>query len=619
MVTRRLRRLSVPLLVAATTAGALAGVARAEPAAPAFVLADGVTQSVYSYADAIRESVWVDLGTDLDADGETDRVAVDIIRPAEPAAAGQRVPVIMDTSPYYLCCGRGNESQRKAYDENGEPVGFPLYYDNYFVPRGYAVALVDDLGTNRSTSCPDGGGPAMTGASATVIDWLNGRATAYTSATGDETADAGWSTGAVGMIGKSADGTVANGVAALGVEGLRTIVPIGAVSSYYHQHNANGAWGGYAPLRSGPPNLLTPKAYELCEPFFQDLETRFDDDGNWTRYWAERDYTRRADDVEASVFLVHGFTDQAVPSDHLARWWDALSEADVPRKLWLTQAGHVDPFDFDRERWVQTLHRWFDRWLLDIDNGIDDEPMVSVEHAPGSWTDEAGWPAAGARDVTLRPSSPGLLSTATAPAGDTDAFTDDPEQDRWVWAANPDQPSPARVLFRTEPLESELRLSGSASVTVHASSTTSEAVVSAALVDYGPATVHDYLNPGWGIENLDTRSCWGESTPSDSACYLDTALSLQDVDHHVLASGAGDLGHWATLWRQLPLRPGRAQTITFDLTAMDHVVPAGHRVGLILAGTDYWRSGAPSQLPTVTVDLARTSVELPVVGRILGE
>ncbi len=44
---------------------------------------------------------------------------------------------------------------------------------------------------------------------------------------------ADWSTGKAGMIGKSYDGTLANGVAATGVEGLETIVPISAISSWY--------------------------------------------------------------------------------------------------------------------------------------------------------------------------------------------------------------------------------------------------------------------------------------------------------------------------------------------------------------------------------------------------
>ena len=42
------------------------------------------------------------------------------------------------------------------------------------------------------------------------------------------------------MIGGSWDGTIANAVAATGVEGLETIVPIAAISSWYDYTRGNG-------------------------------------------------------------------------------------------------------------------------------------------------------------------------------------------------------------------------------------------------------------------------------------------------------------------------------------------------------------------------------------------
>src|SRR5256885_2314155 len=74
-----------------------------------YVLRLGETAAVYSYADAIRESVWVE-APDGDENGEKDLVTADIIRPRELEGVAT-VPVIMDASPYYLCCGRGNESE----------------------------------------------------------------------------------------------------------------------------------------------------------------------------------------------------------------------------------------------------------------------------------------------------------------------------------------------------------------------------------------------------------------------------------------------------------------------------------------------------------------------------
>src|SRR5690349_23611208 len=201
-------------VIVAGLVGVLSGllVVPASAAEPAFVVADGVSQPVHSFADAVRESVWVDIGLDLDGNGVGDRVATDIIRPA----TTERVPVIIDASPYYATSGRGNESERKSYDASGLPLEFPLFYDNYFVPRGYAVALVDFSGSSRSTGCMDTGGRSEVASGKAVIDWLNGRATAYSAASGGSVVTAGWADGAAAMIGKSWDGSITQGVAATG-------------------------------------------------------------------------------------------------------------------------------------------------------------------------------------------------------------------------------------------------------------------------------------------------------------------------------------------------------------------------------------------------------------------
>ena len=48
--------------------------------------------------------------------------------------------------------------------------------------------------------------------------------------------------------------------------------------------------------------------------------------------------------------------------------------------------------------------------------------------------------------------------------------------------------------------------------------------------------------------------------------------------------------------------------------ATDHVVPAGHRLALIIAGTDRDLIDPPDSTPALTLDLARTSAKLPLVG-----
>ncbi|MFF5563542.1 Xaa-Pro dipeptidyl-peptidase [Streptomyces sp. NPDC012623] len=578
-----------------------------------------VSRPVYSYEDAVRESVWVDTGLDGDGDGRTDRVAVDIVRPREPARQGRKIPVIMDASPYYSCCGRGNESQKKTYDADGDPLGFPLHYDNYFVPRGYAFVAVDLAGTNRSDGCVDVGGRSDIQSAKAVVDWLGGRARGYASRTGGERARADWTTGATGMIGKSYDGTIANGVAATGVEGLRTIVPIGSISSWYDYYFAQGA-----PLYSSGPEWLSdyvesPEARTRCQAVQRDLVEGAPRTGDRTALWDERDYVPDAHKVRASVFAVHGMQDLNVRTKHLGQWWDALADAGVERKIWLSQTGHVDPFDFRRATWVDTLHRWFDHYLLGYDNGVEREPMADIERAPDQWSTDRVWPPRATAATTLRPGTgtvPGVGTLGRTPAapGTTGTFTDDRRQSEEDWAAAIDRSTPAKNGFITRPLSRDLRLSGSGKVTVTATPSTTSAHLTAVLVDLGPDTIRDYGASGEGITTLTERTCWGPSTTADSSCYRETAARTTDVAHTVFSRGWADLGTYADPDKGRPLTPGTPYTLTIDLAASDHVVPAGHRLALIIGGTDSGLIDPPSTTPTLTLDLARTAAKLPLVG-----
>ncbi|GAA4424683.1 Xaa-Pro dipeptidyl-peptidase [Actinokineospora soli] len=520
-----------------------------------------VSTPIHSYADAVRHTAWVDTGTA--------RVAADVIRPR----TARPVPVIMVASPYNTTLGRGNEEQTKTYDEHGAPVSFPLWLDNYFVPRGYAVVQVDLPGTGRSTGCLDVGGPGDVGAARAVIDWLNGRATAYTSVTGAERATASWTTGDVGMIGKSWDGTIAVGVAGTRVEGLRTVVPIAAISSWYDYYRAGGT-----PLDSGTPAALAAEVDNRSDCPYPGLAAPplSPDDP----LWRARDYRPSAGAVRASVFAVHGLADANVRTIHFGQWWSGLT---APRRVWLTQAGHVDPFDFRRAEWVAALHQWFDHHLLGLDNGA---PLgASVERAPGVWVDYPAWPAQTSQ-TTLHPTADGSLGTA--PGEGSLEFADD-QRTAQEWL---DDTSSSRLLFRTGPLAADTRISGTPTVGLSARGDR----VSVLLVDLGRATVRD---PGEdGVRTLGTRSCWGDSAPGDSACYLDTDAPTVTVEHRVLAAG------WTA--------GGRVEV---PLGAVDAVVPAGHRIGLVIGGTD--REALPEGLPgRVRVDLGGTVLRLPVVGTL---
>jgi X-Pro dipeptidyl-peptidase len=170
------------------------------------------------------------------------------------------------------------------------------------------------------------------------------------------------------------------------------------------------------------------------------------------------------------------------------------------------------------------------------------------------------------------------------------------------------------VVYGTGPLTEDLRVAGVSRITVAATPSTSTAHLSAYLVDYGPATARS--SSGEGIRTLTTESCWGEDRPGDDACYRDTVATTATVDAQVITRGWADLANHASLSTPRTLTPGTRYTITFRLSTTDWVVPAGHRLALVIAGNDSSMTSTPSQLPQVTVSLAETSVQIPLLGTV---
>ena len=408
------------IAVGALTLAALAlsgGAAQAQGPPP--LDANGKTTAVYDYATAVKERVFIPQpGIDADRNGAEDWVTIDILRPAA-SSTTNKMPAIIDPSPYYTTLCRGNESQCMA-DFNGDGLTdrWPLFYDNYFLPRGYAYILAQMNGTGiTQNGCPHHGGPTDIAGFKSVIDWLNGRVPGFSSPTRESAPKvADWHNGSSAMIGKSYDGTLANGTAATGVEGLKTIVPISAISAWYNysrtggvRHNTNYpgsslnpqiTWNGTSPTlgwNTVNPALglpITDRRTTPCGPINSDMNNDANIDtgdgdthGDVNTFWRDRDYNKDAAKVKASVFITHGLQDTNVRMDHAGLWYDALKANGVATKIWMLRAGHEDPFESRRAEWVNTLHRWFDHYLCGVNNGIQTEKSVTVEEAADVWGD----------------------------------------------------------------------------------------------------------------------------------------------------------------------------------------------------------------------------------------
>jgi X-Pro dipeptidyl-peptidase len=246
---------SVRTLLAVAPLVALASVKAdaQQKASPVFV--DGMAQVVPAFQDPsswIREHLWVETDFDSDKDGRNDRVHVDVTRPRQTQSEGLKVSILYTASPYFAGTGRPQVNwpvdvelgappkprgrmNNPPFDPARTQISTALV--NTWVPRGFAVVHSEQPGTGRSQGCPTIGDYPERAPMKFVIDWLNGRAKGYTTIDGSEEITAtSWSTGKVGMIGTSYNGTLPLAAATTGVKGLEVVVPVSPITSYYHYY-----------------------------------------------------------------------------------------------------------------------------------------------------------------------------------------------------------------------------------------------------------------------------------------------------------------------------------------------------------------------------------------------
>jgi X-Pro dipeptidyl-peptidase len=615
------RRLAAgALALAALSVGSTA----AQAQSPTIVVEGGKTAPAFGYTDAVRERVFIPLpGVDQDLDGQPDRTVIDIMRP-KATNEGLKAPAIIDPSPYYTTLGRGHEGQLIA-DLNGDGLNdrWPLFYDNYFVPRGYAFIHAHMNGTGFSSGCPMHGGPGDIESMKAVIDWLNGRRPGVDKDGNAVTAP--WHNGKAAMIGKSYDGTLSNGVAATGVDGLSTIVPISAISQWYEysrtggiRHNTN------YPGNSLANTVTNPDRRALCAPTRTAMnDADGDEHGDVNQFWLDRDHLKDVGKVKASVFITHGLQDDNVRFNQASIWWEALKARGIPRKMWITRTGHEDPFDFRRAEWVDTLHRWFDHELQGLANGIMDEPKVDIEVARNVFETAADWPVPGSAmtDIFLQgiaPGSAGAFGLSSGGATDTLSWTDATFQNEGAIINTPLGQQTSRRVFLSPRLRTDLRISGTPLIDIEASVDRTQTNLGAVLVEYGPTTQVSRQSDGIQTAQPETRSCWGESSADDSACYLNVVKGESNQTVWRVSKGILDTSNRESLLASLatPITIGEKHRFSWPAFPEDYVFRAGNQIGIVLIAdyTQFSSVAGAEQGATVTLDTKTSKVRLPIVG-----
>ncbi|MYH49326.1 MAG: hypothetical protein F4151_07290, partial [Gammaproteobacteria bacterium] len=86
------------------------------------------------------------------------------------------------------------------------------------------------------------------------------------------------------------------------------------------------------------------------------------------------------------------------------------------------------------------------------------------------------------------------------------------------------------------------------------------------------------------------------------------------INGNLITRGWADPQNAASLRESAPLVPGEFVELAFDLQPDDQIIPAGQQIGLMIFSSDADFTLHPEPGTRLTVDLAGTALDLPVVG-----
>jgi hypothetical protein len=342
-------------------------------------------------------------------------------------------------------------------------------------------------------------------------------------------------------------------------------------------------------------------------------------------YFNARRLIDRLPDSTAAVLLAHGFLESAAHSFQESALWHALRGA--PKRqiegLWGHQFPtnsdtHVAPASpqlldpaWEKSTWHDVLFNWIDYWLKG-QGAPEHLGVVDYQDRAGTWHQSNAWPPSEARDE-VQYLSGGAMSRVTGDASRSFRSAPDPRNSfknsratcsmlggqvgctpaqYKPWAALCDDTATSGVSYKTDPAREPVTIAGNPFAYLRLQADQPGGIVSLDLLDLSPEfACNDKGEPTGLLE---------------------------------LASGAADLRFHSGNFTGTDFPVGVPKSVRIELMDFAHVLPAGHRLALVVGygdGVVGWTSLQP-YFPTVTVlaghDSLASHVVLPVVDGTLG-
>lgn len=559
------------------------------------------------------------------------RIAVDVFLP-QGMDESARVPTLLIFTPYF---------RRFKVKRGSKAIANPntAKYSDYFVPRGYAVVVIDVRGTGASFGTRDGfRSPVERLDSAEIADWVVAQ---------------DWSNGVLGATGISYLGAASDFLASTGHPAVRAIAPLFSVWDTYSDNYFPGGMQCislthlFDDLMKGldrderhylknyayftDPDLMGPQPVDDDEDASLVAAAVAEHQSNFrqTDFMSDIAYREEGlpydpDYSSASISpysYCHGVReDVAILS--MSGWMDGAGYANgaISRFLTLDKNPHhlvLGPWDhgarIDVSPWRKSVApefpvmgcvlRFFDTYLMGYDTGIQSEPSVSYfKLKEESWGESDSWPPV-QHTSSLFPANEGQLnrelkdggfaSYQAVPGTGTGFETRyeriaslDPKQYYSDWQGRTDQ----MMSWDSAPLSEDTLIAGHAILDFTASFDAADAGLFVYLTEVEADGTERYVTEGI------LRALFREE--AEAPAEINVNWPFRSFRRQ---SGK-------------PLPIGEPQRIRIPFLPTAWTLSKGSRLRLSVAGADkdHFKKVPHGKLPKITFDLTRTTLLLPV-------
>jgi predicted acyl esterase len=537
------------------------------------------------YKDPQVNAKWTQAYID-EADGT--RLHADILRPAGLSDTA-KTPVIMSVGPYFNHSGQTDPTENPIGDKAGPSTRFvDFVVGGKLMQRGYAYVMVDLRGFGGSTGCSDFGGAGERADVKAAVEWA---------------ASQPWSTGSVGLYGKSYDGVTGLLGEVTQPKGLKAILaqePVYDEYDYLYTNrvkfpNFAGTPAIYQQLAADPGVVggddlqYQINAFASAPCYGPSFASQAADDNRDSAFWKEHNYTAMAKGHKVPLFLTQGFLeDNTKPLGA----WEFYNAIDAPKRGWFAMNDHIrgnDETEGDNNypRFFDEAMRWFDYWVRGVplaDAPVQKDPANEIQTNDTTWRAEGAWPPADSTGYAV-PLNPGTYTDDGNNNGSAEGSSG--TEGQGIWTISP-------------PLGAEQRFSGVPFAHLDVTSTVPNANLAANIYEIaqdGTATMlsrSTYLLHG-GQEKINFEMYGNDwkLAEGDRVGILISSSNAEWWDHVPTNS-------------TVTLNPGSTVTLPFLRYARTAKIPGKQPSRL-----DRWLQTAPFMLPEATIT-AGTSKTFPL-------